>query len=163
MKIKDMVKNANVIAGQGAYNVDSLLGYFDECIDEINTDLSINLPLVSAVYANNFELTDSELEADYSDNDDDNNYGRIPDSFIRNYMLYSAIFKIMRDEDEDYESYGPKQMHARRWYQKFTSLYADYLMEDTEAISIGGDADEIDSITEDDTGVGFYNPMFEYD
>ena len=161
MKISDMVKHSNRIAGNGAYNVDKLIGYFDECIDMINEDLNLSLPLVSEVYANNFDKTTSEEELTFEVNGADNEYTRVLDPYIRNYICYESVYRLMRDEDEDYESYGPKQMHADRWYTKLLGKFSDYTLEDTESITIGGDVDDTDVI--DDTGVGFYNPMFDTD
>lgn len=157
MKITDMVAQVNRLAGHGSYTLTNLLGYFDECIDEINADLNIALPSVTEVYENNFDLLETEVAEDYSAKDADNVYGRLPDSYIRNYVCYETIYRLMRDEDEDYESYAPKQSHANRWYTKLLGAFSDYTLEDTESITINGDVDDIEQI--DDTGVGFYNPL----
>lgn len=165
MKIRDLVANTNRITGHGNYTYSTLVGYFDEIIDTINVDLNVYLPPVSDIYENTFDKTEAELLLDYYAPDDeggdalDNQYIRIPDSFLRNYIAYEAAYRVLRDEDEEDEVLRPKKTHADDWYRRLIAVFNDYTIEDTEAISIGGDADEVGGVTVDDTGMGFYNPL----
>ena len=169
MKISKIVEHVNRIVGKGNHSFHDLSGYFDECIDAINSDLNVALPLLSEVYeyasGAAFTLTQDEIDNyTFEDDSEDNEYTRLPAAYIRNYLTYEAAYRILRDEDEDDEVLMPKALHARKWYTKLIAVFNDYSLEDSEAISIGGDADEVLGETAvDDTGVGFYNPYFEYD
>ncbi len=167
MKIGKLVEHVNRIVGKGGYSIGQLVGYFDEAIDTINADLNVFLPLISEVYEYEdgaaFTLTEAELLLTYVNQTLDNEYTRLQDAFLRNYVAYEASYRILRDEDEDDEVLGPKRNHSLLWYRRLVAAYNDYTVEDTEAISIGGDADELGATTIDDTGTGFYNPLFPYD
>lgn len=160
MKISTIVKHVNRVVGKGSYSFDELGDYFDEAIDAINSDLNVELPLITEVYANNFTQSDDEAaNYEYAANDVNNEYLRIPAAYIRGYIAYEAAFRILRDEDEDDEVLAPKQRHAQIWYRRLVAAFNDYTLEDTEVVSIGGDADELGTTSIDDTGIGFYNPI----
>lgn len=172
MKLSKLVEHTNRIIGFGSKTINELLPYFDECVDDINLDLNINLPLFTEVYDNSFDKTEAEIAMGiYYDPDDteyngsNHEYLRIPAAFLRNYVAYEAAYRTLRDEDEDIEVYGPKKQHAENNYRKMIALYNNYYLEDTEVVTMGGDVDELLGVTNytDDTGMGFYNPLFEYD
>jgi hypothetical protein len=168
MKLSTLVKHANRAMGFGSKTISELLPYFDECVDDINTDLNLNLPLFTEVYENDFDKTEDEIAnytyldpTDTNYNGEDHEYLRIPAAFLRNFVAYEAAYRMLRDEDEDFEVYATKQRHAQNNYRKLVSLYNNYYLEDTEVVTMGGDVDELLGVTdyEDDTGIGFYNPI----
>jgi hypothetical protein len=161
MKIETIVARTNALMGHGNYLYENMATYLDECIDAINVELNVNLPLISAVYANEFDLLDTESSDDFIDNAVTNDYGRLDDAYIRNYICYETAYRIMRDEDEDQETYYLKFTHAQSWFKKIIANFANFKVDDTEAISINGDADELDDNATDDTALGFYNPLFD--
>lgn len=165
MTIKQMIEHVNRLTGNGMYNENQLLPYFDECVDAINQELGFSLPTVTNVYDNDFTKTDKEIEEslDFVAYDLDNPYTRISDKYIRNYICYEVSYRILRDEDEDPEVYQERAYHADRWFRKLVGLYSTYTMEDTEAIIVNGDLDELEDVPLDDTALGFYNPYFDTD
>lgn len=164
MKIRDMVKHVNRLTGQGIYSVDDLLPYFDECIDEINVSISVNLPTVTSVYNNDFSKLEDEEDLTYvapgygtEDHEAvDNEYRRIHDSYIRNYICYEASYRILRDEDEDEEVYINRAMHARQWLRKIISNLGNFEMAVGDTIIVNGDVK--DSHLDD-----YYNPYYPVD
>lgn len=156
MKIGDIVNRINTIIGHGNSTYSELVPYMDECIDQINEDLGFNLPLISEVYANDFDINDSET-ADglvFTENSTDNEYTRVPDPYLRNFLCYEVAFRRLRDEDEDQEVYGLKFNHAQNWYRKLIGAFSNYTLTDTETITVNGDVEDVGV---DDTAVGFYN------
>ena len=147
MTIREMVKRVNTLTGQGIYNVDDLLHYFDECIDEINSVLTSNLPSVSSVYNNDFSKLEHEeeltyVEPGYKKGDHealDNDYTRIHDSYLRNYLCYETSFRVLRDEDEDEDVYIQRASHARRWLNKITANLGDYRMGVADVVLVNDD------------------------
>ena len=158
MQIKEMVDKVNQLTGQGIYSENDLLHYFDECIDEINEELMSHLPLISAVYKNEFDKIAGEEDDDYSLNDLTNNYTRIPDSYLRNYVCYEVSWKVLRDEDEDPEVYAGRMAQANSWKKRLVANFSNFKMQDTESILVNGDVDEAIGDSRDDTKMGYYNP-----
>lgn len=154
-----MIDNVNRLTGQGIYSEHQLLPYFDECIEEINEELGSNLPLVSKVYEDDFSYIVGENPDDYALNDIRNNYKRIPDAYIRNFICYEVSYRVLRDEDEDQEVYYARAMHAQKWFKRLVATFSDFVLEDSESVLVNGDADEHLGVnSSDDTGVGYYNP-----
>lgn len=149
MKLVNIVKRINGIVGNGNYAFKDVVDYMDECVDEINVEFSKNLPLFSMVYDNTFIKLETELPEDYTVNSLENDYKRIPDEFIRNYICYEVAYRKLRDEDEAEEVYAPKQVHAFKWFEKMRALYSDFKMEHTEAITMFGDVRTDDVADED--------------
>ena len=172
MKIEDMIARVNTLVGHGRYRYAELEGYFDECVDDINEALYISLPLVSTIYRgiSTEEMTQAEIDSalTFSENSTANEYTRIPDAYLRNYVCYEVAYRKLRDEDEDQEVYGTKYAHANRWFRKLVAEYGDYTLGDSESISVNGDYDELiasrgTTDPSDDTALGYYNPLFPED
>ena len=142
MKISTIVDRTNEIIGHGSYSYNEMLFSMDECVDQINEDLGITLPLISEIYANSFVTNEYEdaaiLAGDYTfaDNEVENQYTRIPDPYLRNYVCYEVAYKILTREDEPEEVTLPKLAHARDWYKKLIAVFSSFMLEDTEAISL---------------------------
>lgn len=136
-----MVDRVNKLTGQGMYNIEDLLPYFDETIDDINDALATNLPLISSVYHNDFSYDESigEDPENYEEDELENEYRRIHDAYLRNYVCYEVSYRILRDEDEDAEVYEQRAMHARRWLRKLVSNLGDYRLSISDTILIGDD------------------------
>lgn len=163
MTIREMIKRVNMLTGQGIYDVDDLLPYFDECIDEINQALTVELPAISDVYNNDFEKTEYEDGYTYvspgykGENGEealDNNYRRIHDAYLRNYVCYETSYRVLRDEDEDEEVYVQRANHARTWLNKIISNLGDYRMAVGDTVLVGDDVPDTKS-KED-----WYNPYW---
>lgn len=165
MKIRDMVRQVNKLTGQGIYGVDDLLSYFDECIDEINEGLTINLPSISSVYKNDFSKVEEEEDLVYvtpgytiGDNTAlDNDYIRIPDKYIRNYICYETSYRVLRDEDEDQDVYMQRAGHARSWFSKIIASLGDYRMGIGDVVLVN------DDVKGSDIDEEFYSPYWNYD
>lgn len=165
MTIRDMVKQVNKLTGQGIYDVDDLISYFDECIDEINDGLNSNLPPVSAIYNNDFSKLDYEEEMLFvtpgyqveGKEALDNNYTRIHDAYIRNYICYETSYRVLRDEDEDEDVYIQRASHARRWLSKIVANLGDYRMSVGDVILVN------DDVKGSDIDEEFANPYWNYD
>lgn len=165
MTIREMVKRVNSLTGQGIYDIDDLLPYLDEAIDEINDVLNVSLPPISAVYENNFSKLEEEEDLVYANVNEsidghealDNNYGRIHDTYLRNYVCYEVSFRILRDEDEDPEVYAGRAGHAAKWLRKIQSNLGDFVMQIPDTILVNDDVPG--SLTEDE----YYNPYFPKD
>lgn len=167
MKITDIVARINNLCGNGRHTYKSLEGYLDECIDDINEALYTSLPLVSDIYRgiSPDEMTQTEIDNQiiFATENTNNEYTRIPDAYIRNYVCYEVAYRKLRDEDEDQEVYGTKYSHANRWFKKLVAEFSDFHLSDVEAVVVNGDYDELVSAREginpkDDTRMGFYNP-----
>ncbi len=159
MRIKDMVSRINQLTGQGLYRVDELLPYLDDCIDAINEDLAVQLPTVTAVYEDDFSYTKDENPDDYAEKNENNNYTRIPDSFLRNYLCYEVSWQVLRDEDEAVEVYAARADHADKWRKKLISTFSDFVLDTTESVLVNKDAlDNKKKDPRDDTALGYYNP-----
>jgi len=165
MTIREMVKRVNTLTGQGIYDVEDLLPYLDEAIDEINDVLNTNLPSISSVYNNQFSKLEDEEDMVYvspgtatGDHEAlDNEYKRIHDTYIRNFVCYEVSFRILRDEDEDPEVYAGRAGHAAKWLRKIQSNLGDFVMQIPDIILVNDDVP--DHLTEDE----YYNPYFESD
>jgi len=161
MKISDMVALVNKFVGSGGHSYDNLSAYFDSCIDTINEDLNIHLPLISAVYSYDsggaFDRTEDEFENHtFVNNNVDNEYTRIPDAYIRNYICHQVAYDILSEEDEAEEVTRLKAMHAAKWYTKLISKFNNYVLEDTEVPIFNGDVDENEGVEDIDVT----NPYF---
>ena len=152
-----MINKVNEIVGSGQYGYDQLVGYFDETIDEINESLYSSLPLVSEIYENTISensaeelawmLLDPEANV-FEDNSIENPYMRIPDRYLRNYVCYEVAYSLLMSEDEDQEVYYPKFAHSQKWLKRLVAEYSDTTLEDSEVITIGGDAEEVLGVEE---------------
>lgn len=164
MTIREMVKRINTLTGQGIYGVDDLLPYLDECIDEINDVLTSNLPPISSIYKNDFDKLEHEEDLIYvtpghtigNKEALDNNYTRIADTYIRNYVCYEVSFRVLRDEDEDETVYMQRAGHARRWLNKIVANLGDYRMHIGDVILVN------DDVKGSDIDEEFYNPYWNY-
>lgn len=170
MKISAMIALVNSRVGNGRYRYSDIEGYFDECIDDINENLYINLPLISEVYNGLAELTQTEIDTGitFTPASIENEYTRLPDAYIRNYIVYEVAYRKLRDEDEVQEVYATKFAHAQKWFKKLVAEFGNFRTADTEAVTVNGDADELILAKgaidpNDDTALGFYNPMWEGD
>ncbi len=162
MILSAVTTRVNKLVGKGNHAFADVVPYLDEAVDRINSDLSMELPVFSDVYANTFTKNDSEADLTYAANSLDNNYTRISDAYIRNYVAYYAALKMLQEEDEAPEVYLLRQQHAELWYQKLVAVHADTKLEDSEAIICGDDVDEVEEEdAEDDTALGYYNPYFD--
>lgn len=161
MKIVEIVDLINKRMGHGNYSVVDTLDYLDACIDNINEEFGISLPLVSNVYANDFDLNDTESVDDYTDDNENNEYTRVPDAYIRGYICNEVASRILEDEDEPSEVYAPKHYRAEKWFVRMQAIFSNFLLEDTETVTLNGDVDELEDTSEDDTALGFYNPYAE--
>ena len=164
MTIREMIKRVNKLTGQGIYNVDDLLHYFDECIDAINDALNSNLPPITDIYNNSFSKTEEEEELVYVDpgyvEDEhealDNDYRRIHDAYIRNYICYETSYRVLRDEDEDEEVYVQRASHARIWLSKIISNLGDYRMSVGDTILVNADV-------KDDVDLEYHTPYWQHE
>lgn len=154
MTIGEMVKRVNTLTGQGLYGVDDLLSYFDEAIDEINDVLNSNLPPISAVFNNEFIKEEHEEDLEFFKDSLENQYTRIPDTYLRNYVCYEVSFRVLRDEDEDAEVYNLRAGHANKWLRKIQSNLGVYTMGTPDTILVNSDV--TDQMIDDQ----FYNPYF---
>ena len=161
MKIADMITLVNKYVGNGNYGFSELTMYFDECIDNINEDLHIDLPLISAVYEANGAFTPIQSEIDaglvFTNNNTENEYTRVRDPYLRNYVCQQVAYRVLMDEDEAEEVLVPKQNIANTWYRKLIAKHNNYKLEDGEMIIMNGDVDELEGVTTDDE---FANPYF---
>lgn len=165
MTIREMVERVNKLTGQGIYNVNDLLPYFDECIDEINDILNINLPPVSDIYNNSFEKNEQEegltyVSPGYKEGDheaEDNDYRRLPNHYIRNYVCYETSFRILRDEDEAEEVYMARATHAQNWLRKIVANEGEYRMSVGDTILVNAD------VKDDGPDPEYYNPYWLYE
>jgi hypothetical protein len=149
MKIADIIKRINKLVGNGNYAYKDLVEYMDECVDLINVEIEAALPLFSTVYTNAHVKTPDELLLEYSVNSAENQYTRIPDEYIRNYICYEVAYRKLRDEDEAEEVYNPKMAHAYTWFEKLRSRYSHFTTENVEAITVNGDVrstEPVDSV-----------------
>lgn len=154
MTIREMVKRVNTLTGQGIYSIDDLLPYFDEAIDEVNDILNSNLPPISAIFNNDFSKEENEEELDFFNQSLDNQYTRIPETYMRNYICYEVSFRVLRDEDEDPEVYNLRAGHANKWLRKIQSNLGVYTMSVGDTILVN------DDVTDEMIDDQFYNPYF---
>lgn len=164
MKISIMVSRVNQITGSGSFGYQEMLMALDECVDVINEDLGISLPLISDVYENNFVVNEYEIadELEFTNDSEENEYTRIPDAYIRNFVCHEVAYKLLTQDDEPEEVTMPKLAHARNWYKKLKAVYSNFTLEDTESITLNGDVDELEGVI-DDTVLGYYNPYADTD
>ena len=164
MKVRDMVAHVNRLTGLGTHSVDDLLPYFDECIDEINETLHLNLPPVTAIYENKFTKEDYEKDLTFvspgyqEDGHEalDNEYTRVFDRYLRNYVCYETSYRVLRDEDEDEAVYIQRAHHARNWFQKMISKEGDFNKSVGDTILVN------DDVPVDPYDFNFYNAYWDY-
>ncbi len=169
MKIKKLVQAVNRLTGQGTYSYSELAPYFDECIDEINESLSLQLPPVSDIYANDFYKTEEEEERvdldpsdpkylEFEDNSLENKYTRMPSQFLRNYVAYEVSVRIQRDEDEEPDVYRERQRHAYVWFSRLVANYGNFKLRNRNMINFS----PADSESIEDRSV-YHNPYADLD
>jgi len=150
MTVSDIIKRINNLVGNGNYLYKDLINYMDECVDQINVEIAIQLPLFSEVYANTFIKNDAEATLVFETNSLANQYKRIPDEYIRNYICYEVAYRKLRDEDEAEEVYGSKMAHAYVWFEKLRSRFSYFTTDVSDAVTVNGDVRTSDTLSDEE-------------